>query len=137
MNQAFDPLNLLILAIAVVVFLRLRSVLGKRTGSERPPFDPYAGRPAEARTPAEEAPGNVVTLPQTKRPASKEAPEASSAQPIWKGFAEEGSAVARGLEKLAASDSQFSIPAFLDGAKIAYEMIIGAFAQGDKQALKN
>ena len=36
MNQAFDPLNLLILAVAVVIFLRLRSVLGKRTGSERP-----------------------------------------------------------------------------------------------------
>jgi len=69
MNQAFDPLNLLILAIAVVVFLRLRSVLGKRTGNERPPFDPYAGRPAEART-GEDPPGKVVALPNAKRPAS-------------------------------------------------------------------
>ena len=55
MDQVFDPLNLLILAVAVVVFLRLRSVLGKRTGNERPPFDPYAGRRAEARTAAEDA----------------------------------------------------------------------------------
>ena len=137
MDQAFDPLNLLILAIAVVIFLRLRSVLGKRTGSERPPFDPYAGRPAEARSTGEEVPGNVVTLPQTKRSVSKESAETPPAQPVWKGFAEEGSPVAAGLEKLAQADSQFSVPAFLDGAKIAYEMVIGAFAQGDKATLKN
>ena len=136
MNQAFDPLNLLILAIAVVVFLRLRSVLGKRTGNERPPFDPYAGRPAEART-GEDPPGKVVALPNAKRPASKDTADAPTVQPIWKGIAEEGSALARGLENLAAGDSQFSVAAFLDGAKVAYEMIIGAFAQGDKQALKN
>src|SRR5204863_8964258 len=109
MNQAFDPLNLLILAIAVVVFLRLRSVLGKRTGQERPPFDPYAGRPAEARTTREESPGNVVTLPQSKRTATTEATETSPREPIWKGIAEEGSALAGGLEKLAHSDDQFSV----------------------------
>jgi predicted lipid-binding transport protein (Tim44 family) len=137
MNQAFDPLNLLILAIAVVIFLRLRSVLGKRTGNERPPFDPYAGRPAEARTPAEEASGNVVTLPQAKRTSAKEPVEPAPAKPIWQGVAEEGSPLARGLEKLAASDSQFSITVFLEGAKVAYEMIVSAFAQGDKAALKN
>jgi predicted lipid-binding transport protein (Tim44 family) len=138
MNQVFDPLNLLILAIAVVIFLRLRAVLGKRTGSERPPpFDPYAGRPAEARNVGEEAPGNVVSLPQAKRPASKGVAEPPPAQPIWKGVAEEGSALASGLEKLAAGDSQFAIASFLDGAKIAYETVLAAFAQGDKQALKN
>ena len=41
MNEALDPLNLLILAIAVVIFLRLRSVLGRRTGHERKPFDSF------------------------------------------------------------------------------------------------
>jgi hypothetical protein len=42
MSQVFDPFNLIILAIALVVFWRLKSVLGGRTGHERPPFDPYA-----------------------------------------------------------------------------------------------
>ena len=51
MDQAFDPLNLLILAIAVVILFRLRSVLGRRTGSERPPIDPF---PRRARKAAEE-----------------------------------------------------------------------------------
>jgi predicted lipid-binding transport protein (Tim44 family) len=137
MSQAFDPLNLLILAIAVIVFLRLRSVLGKRTGHERPPFDPYAGRPAGARTNGEEATGNVVTLPPPKRPGPIEAPEPAPAQPVWKGVTEEGSALAEGLEKIAAVDTQFSVAHFIEGAKAAYEMIIGAFAEGDKQTLKD
>jgi predicted lipid-binding transport protein (Tim44 family) len=137
MNQAFDPLNILILAVAVVVFLRLRAVLGKRTGNERPPLDPFGGRPAEARSTGDEAPGNVVTLPQTKRPGGKETIESSAAEPIWKGITQEGSPLARGLEKVAQGDRQFSIAAFLDGAKIAYETIIGAFGAGDRTALKD
>ena len=70
MDQAFDPLNLLILAIAVVIFFRLRSVLGRRTGNERPPFDPFAARRRNGQNGQtgrpEEAPGNVVTLPRDR-----------------------------------------------------------------------
>ncbi len=42
MNELFDPLNLVLAAIALMVVWRLRSVLGQRTGTERPPIDPYA-----------------------------------------------------------------------------------------------
>ena len=42
MNEIFDPLNLVLAAIALMVVWRLRSVLGQRTGTERPPIDPYA-----------------------------------------------------------------------------------------------
>ena len=136
MDQVFDPLNLLILAVAVVVFLRLRSVLGKRTGNERPPFDPYAGRRAEARTAAEET-GSVITLPQSKRPAANDILQEPAAEPVWKGFAEAGSPLAGGLERLAAADKQFNVSAFLEGSKVAYEMIILAFGQGDRTALKD
>ena len=37
----FDIYTIIFLALAVFIFLRLRSVLGQRTGRERPPFDPY------------------------------------------------------------------------------------------------
>jgi predicted lipid-binding transport protein (Tim44 family) len=135
MNQAFDPLNLLILAIAVVVFLRLRSVLGKRTGHERPPLDPYA---AKRQAEAKDAPGNVINLPQRDdRPAEPAAPAEPSSAPVWTGLAEEGSSLARGLEKIAAADRSFSPRAFLDGAKMAYEMIVQAFAAGDRPTLRN
>ncbi|MGE0238640.1 MAG: Tim44/TimA family putative adaptor protein [Parvibaculaceae bacterium] len=133
MNQAFDPLNLLILAIAVVVILRLRSVLGKRTGNERPPADPYA---AQRRAEKPQAPGNVINLPQREN-----APEnpvlQPPAEPVWSGYAEAGTGVATGLERIAAVDSQFTAKTFVEGAKLAYEMVVTAFAQGDRQALKN
>ena len=133
MNQAFDPLNLLILAIAVVVILRLRSVLGKRTGNERPPVDPYA---AQRRAEKPQAPGNVINMPQ--RDNAPENPVLQPpAEPVWTGYAEAGTNVAKGLEKIAASDSQFSTKTFIDGAKVAYEMVVTAFAQGDRQSLKN
>jgi predicted lipid-binding transport protein (Tim44 family) len=42
----FDIYTIIFLALAVFIFLRLRSVLGQRTGRERPPYDPYASRDA-------------------------------------------------------------------------------------------
>ena len=39
-----------------------------------------------------------------------------------------------GLDKIARSDEKFSVATFLDGAKQAYEIIITAFAQGDRGA---
>jgi predicted lipid-binding transport protein (Tim44 family) len=134
MNQAFDPLNLLILAIAVVVILRLRSVLGKRTGNERPPVDPYA---TQRRAEKPQAPGNVINLPQRENAPETTGPQPLPAEPVWSGYAEAGTTVAQGLEKIAGADSQFSTKIFIDGAKVAYEMVVTAFAQGDRQSLKN
>ncbi|MCE3590346.1 hypothetical protein LXJ59_27550, partial [Escherichia coli] len=53
---------------AVVIFLQLRKVLGRRTGNERPPFNPYASsRTAEVEDKAK--PGdNVVSLPRRGEP---------------------------------------------------------------------
>lgn len=129
--MAFDPLNLLLLAIAVVVFWRLRSVLGMRTGNERPPPEPYAPPKPDAET------GKVLRFPKddTKaEPPEKDGEE--EVKPIWTGFAEAGSAAALGIEQIAAEDGNFIPKAFVDGAKLAYEMIIEAFARGDQAALK-
>ena len=64
MNQMFDPFNLVLLAIALVIFWRLRSVLGSRTGNERPPLDPYGASRAEKTVTPEPANGNVIRLPK-------------------------------------------------------------------------
>lgn len=137
--MGFDPFNLLLLAIAAIVFWRLRSVLGSRTGTERPPFDPF-GTNRQKETPAtgEAANGNVLRFPKEdgeKEPAPVNA-EAETA-PVWEGFAAAGSAVAAGLERIAKSDPSFTPKYFIDGAKQAYEMIVDAFARGDKAMLKN
>ena len=137
--MGFDPFNLLLLAIAAIVFWRLRSVLGTRTGNERPPFDPFgANRQKETPAAGEAANGNVLRFPKedddkTPAPANTDAEPV----PVWTGFAEAGSAVAVGLEKIAKSDPAFTPKSFIDGAKQAYEMIVDAFARGDKAMLKN
>ena len=71
MNAFLDLTSLIFLVIAIVIFWRLRSVLGTRTGNEKPPFDPFAGRKPEVEAPP--AGDNVVTLPREGRPDPREA----------------------------------------------------------------
>jgi predicted lipid-binding transport protein (Tim44 family) len=131
----FDIYTIIFLALAVFIFLRLRSVLGQRTGRERPPYDPYSARDA-VRSPATD---KVVTLPQRPaEPASTRPVEA--APPLadrWKDVAETGSSVAAGLDAVAAADSSFDGKHFITGARAAYEMIVTAFAEGDRRQLKS
>jgi predicted lipid-binding transport protein (Tim44 family) len=136
MSHIFDPLNIFVLAVAVIVFWRLTSVLGRRTGNERPPLDPFSAREKLEKKLAN---GTVSERPGRRQADSASSPASSLAvasSPIWEGFASKGSALAKGLEKIAAADRQFSPSAFLEGAKTAYEMIVTAFATGDKQTLK-
>ena len=52
-------------------------------------------------------------------------------------FARDDAPLADGLRQVAAVDSTFTPKSFLEGAKQAYEMIVTAFAVGDRQTLKN
>jgi predicted lipid-binding transport protein (Tim44 family) len=51
--------------------------------------------------------------------------------------AETGSAIAAGLDAIAAADSEFDPKHFLTGARAAYEMIVTAYAEDDRRTLKN
>jgi predicted lipid-binding transport protein (Tim44 family) len=135
MADVFDIYTIIFLALAVFIFLRLRSVLGQRTGRERPPYDPYSARDA-VRSPA--ADKKVVALPQRgpeagPRPAETAIPAAER----WKDVAESGSPVAAGLDAIAAVDSSFDAQHFITGARAAYEMIVTAFANGDRRQLRS
>lgn len=123
MQSIFDPLNIVLLAAAVFVLWRFGSVLGQRTGNEKPGFDPFA-KP--------ESPASADRQPPPDQTSREEKPAA----PVWKGFAEEGSSAAKGLETIAAASPGFTASSFVDGTKIAYEMVLEAFAKGDKAALK-
>lgn len=136
MSSAFDPFNLLILAVAVVVLWRLRSVLGTRTGHERR-YDPYSpAETAEKKPPLAGGDDNVISMPSRK--PSEPLSDAAEAErvPAWKGVAEPGTPLAEGLEKIAEADSEFEAAGFLEGAKGAYEMVVAAFAEGDRKTLK-
>jgi predicted lipid-binding transport protein (Tim44 family) len=130
----FDIYTIIFLALAVFIFLRLRSVLGQRTGRERPPYDPYSARDA-VRSPATE---KVVALPS--RPAEAQSRPVEPSQPPaerWKGIAEIGSAAAAGLDAIATADPSFDAKHFITGARTAYEMIVTTFAEGDRRQLRN
>lgn len=134
--MSFDPLNILLLAVALVVFWRLRSVLGTRTGTEKPPFDPFQTKRTDA--PAGQETGSTTSrLPQNAPPTGADAGDREPPPPVWKGYAEEGTPLASALERIVESDPSFTPKSFVEGAKLAYEMIIDGFAKGDKPALKN
>ncbi len=125
--------TIIFLALAVFIFLRLRSVLGRRTGRERPPYDPYSARDA-VRSPASE---KVVTLPT--RPAEAPPRPAGATPPSterWKGIADTGSTVAAGLDVIVGAEPEFDVKHFITGARTAYEMVVNAFAAGDRRQLR-
>jgi predicted lipid-binding transport protein (Tim44 family) len=125
MQSLFDPLNLVLLVAAGFVLWRLYGVLGQKTGNESPRFDPFARTPAPQTKDQEPTPGIDTTIESDLAP-----------KPVWEGVAKEGSQLAMGLEAVARSDRSFAVLKFLEGAKLAYEMTIEAYAKGDKAALK-
>ena len=135
MPDVFNIYTIIFLALAVFIFLRLRSVLGQRTGRERPPYDPYSARDA-VRSPVSD---KVVTLPPRSSDAAARPSEAAAPPPAerWKDIAESGSAVAAGLDAISAEDSSFDAKHFITGARTAYEMIVTAFASGERRQLRS
>ncbi|PDT83625.1 Tim44/TimA family putative adaptor protein [Sinorhizobium sp. BJ1] len=126
---SFDFITFFFLIAAVVIFLQLRSVLGRRTGNERPPFDPYS--PREAQGPEARDNGKVVQLPRRESTAEDESRYAAI-----DGFSKPGTPLNAQLRALSDADPTFQPAEFLNGAKMAYEMIVMAFADGDRKTLK-
>jgi predicted lipid-binding transport protein (Tim44 family) len=136
MQDSLDVTTIIFLALAVFVIWRLRSVLGQKTGQEKPPLNPFSRRDAPAERPVRPAQAdNVVRLPGAGNGAATAPAELASDR--WKGVAETGSPVATGLDEILRIEPAFDVREFIEGAKMAYEMIVTAFAQGDRKALKN
>jgi len=142
MHESIDMTTIIFALLAVFVIWKLSSVLGMRTGNEKPPTDPFARRPREdeARDPARrempEREGNVIRLPGAAND-DRRAPDVQTAAPDrWQGFAEPGSPLRAGLEQLAKADPSFDPKNFIEGARAAYEMIINAFTKGDEAVLQ-
>lgn len=133
MDEFFDLPTLIVIAVAVFVLFRLRSVLGTRTGNERPPV--------ERRKPAPEGANDDTVVPL--RPRGTAAPELDDERRNRKieaeieQFSRGNETLAAGLKDVAEADPTFTPKSFLDGAKQAYEMIVTAYAAGDRQTLKN
>jgi predicted lipid-binding transport protein (Tim44 family) len=132
MPQGFDISTLVLLLLAGFVVWRLRSVLGQRTGADRPPMEPPIAR---RESPVETPRGNDNVIPLPTSQPRQEAPQTPEQR--WKGITDPAGPAVAGLEAITASDRSFSPRAFVEGARMAYEMIVTAFAKGDKDALKD
>jgi predicted lipid-binding transport protein (Tim44 family) len=132
MDEFFDLPTLIVIAIAVFVLFRLRSVLGTRTGTERPPV--------ERRKP-DAAVNDDSVVPMRPRgagnPDLNDDLRGRKVEAEIEQFAKGNPELAEGLKAVAEVDTSFTPKSFLEGAKQAYEMIVTAFATGDRQTLKN
>jgi predicted lipid-binding transport protein (Tim44 family) len=119
------PLDLILFGmIAAFLVLRLRSILGRRTGFERPP--------EQQRVPA--PPGvapRVVPDGRVIDAVAEPSPQAASTRPLPDPASPPGQALQR-MQGVGGFD-----PArFLDGAEQAFRMIVIAFASGDRTTLR-
>lgn len=140
LSAVLDIYTIIFLALAVFIFVRLRSVLGQRTGKERPPYDPYTRDSSRQPPPVAETPrDNVVSLPGRPTPAPAADAEEAEVVPVyrWKDVVPEGSPAAEALDRIVGIESDFDPAHFLTGARSAYEMIVTAFANGDRRMLKD
>ncbi|WP_374828849.1 Tim44/TimA family putative adaptor protein [Paenochrobactrum pullorum] len=132
--EFFDFGTIFFLIAAVVIFFQLRNVLGTRTGNEKPPLDPYTTqKPADAAQPQNgDDADNVISLPR----------KAGAEQPV-KDFrsidavAPVGSPINDKLRAIRAMDVSFDPKTFIKGLKLAHEMIVMGYADGDRKLLKN
>jgi predicted lipid-binding transport protein (Tim44 family) len=112
------PIDLVLFGmIAAFLVLRLRSILGRRTGFERPP-QPYQ-------------PGPTSQGPVIDGRAEPVAPATHRAVP------EPVSALGQTLARMQQADRSFDPAGFLDGAEKAFRLIVAAFAIGDRTTLRN
>jgi len=138
MSEAFDIYTLLFLVLAVVIFIRLRNVLGRRTGNERPPYDPYT-TPDAKRASSPEANEPVVALPRgrsARAPVETSGPSMEDIETRLGRYATKDSPLGQSLTGLMRADPGFDPAPFVDGAKMAYEAIVMAFAEGDEATLE-
>jgi predicted lipid-binding transport protein (Tim44 family) len=124
--EGFQFIDIILLAmVAGFIVLRLRNVLGRRTGHE-PGRDGGHEAPATARRGSE----NVVNLPPglNRRPA----PQSIDIEPAY-----QGTPLEAGMVQLKMADPSFSAEQFLQGAAKAFEMIVAAYAKNDLDALRS
>src|SRR5690349_12007618 len=112
------PIDLILFGmIAAFLVLRLRSILGRRTGFERqaPPY-----QSAEGQNPAGPVIEGRVEAPS---PAARDLPDPSGP-------------VGQTLVRMRSVDANFDPAGFLAGAEKAFRMIVAAFASGDRATLR-
>jgi predicted lipid-binding transport protein (Tim44 family) len=124
MGDGFQYFDIIIFAmVAAFLVLRLRGVLGRRTGTEKP-RDGFFPR---SRANRDAAPDNVVSLPDAVRAREELAPVPGGPR---------AATPESGLAQIRGADPAFDPAGFVQGARGAFEIIVNAFAGGDAATLR-
>lgn len=119
MSDQIDLTTIIFALVAVFVVWKMRTILGTRSESNM----------------------NSASRTQNSALGSNAELEASSAEVVpselrWTPFATFGTETWQRLDEISKIDSSFEPREFVEGAKIAYEVILKAFSVGDITALK-
>jgi predicted lipid-binding transport protein (Tim44 family) len=132
-------------ALAVLLGWKLYSVLGRRTGNERQidpfarpsqPNGPISGQPGQKSGPMDKAPPRRIEDQSTARAEARSGTLPRERRQAEASLAQAPDAAQAGVAAIRAADPAFDFADFLSGAKVAFEMILMAFAAGDTNALK-
>ncbi|MBA2126125.1 preprotein translocase subunit Tim44 [Hyphomicrobium methylovorum] len=143
MSGQFDIITLIALVVAVAAIIKLRSVLGHRTDEDEQRVERLKTREREARQRAgpESGSADVITMPRRDRdvpaPAATAETLTANAETRIKAYPATDPAVTAGLLEIAKLDPALDPDAFLTGAGQAYEMIVSAFAEGNRRMLRD
>ena len=122
MSDSFAYIDIIFFAmVAAFIAIRLRSVLGRKTGSERRRGDGFS----DPRKGAAQPPAQPVEAPPPLPDVTDE---------IIEDMEDEG--LKNDLRELRKADPSFDLPNFLEGAKAAFSMVLDAYAKGDRQTLE-
>ena len=102
--------------VAAFLVFRLRSVLGRRQGHHQAPpaAEPHAAGDTNSND-------NVIALPDRNNDENEES---------------DGTPLGEGVRRIRSVDGSFDPDGFVSGARGAFEMIVNAFAGGDRDTLR-
>jgi predicted lipid-binding transport protein (Tim44 family) len=139
MNGEINLLTLLSLIVAVIAIVKLRSVLGRRTGDDEARVEQRRREAQLQKTATASQSDKVVALPRRDRepePADA-AVSVAEVEARIKSFAGDDTTLASRLTDILNLDPKFDPEQFVRGARQAYEMIVTAFAEGNRRMLRD
>lgn len=129
MQEPFDLTTIIFALLAAFIVWKVRSILGTRTGHEQPPVERSDRRVGHPDVSSTQHGAANDSLGRSQRDLISET--------RWAPFAAPGSDLWVNLDQLVKMDPSFTPREFVEGGKVAYEMILIAFSTGDRATLKN
>jgi len=136
MGSGFQFIDIILFAvIAAFLVFRLRGVLGRRDGHEQDnQQDRFNQNQQDPAGPDED--DNVISLPDRDHDETKPSPVSGSDEELADVAIDPNDPLAQGVRDIRRADSSFDPEEFVVGARVAFDMVLGAFATGDRVPLK-